>query len=84
MQASQFKAIKVGDETFYEQSEIIARLKVSRQTFYNWRHQERIPSGGRTRGRLVFTPAELEEILAFALRVEPADVGTAQLKLGLK
>lgn len=84
MQYTDFKHITVGGETFYEHTEITRQLGISRQTLYNWRNKGRIPEGGRLRGKVLFTAEELKEILAYALRVEPAGVSSAQLRLSLK
>jgi predicted DNA-binding transcriptional regulator AlpA len=67
-----FRAIEVADE-----------IKISRQTLWRWRADNKIPLGHRFRGRqIVFTAEEFETIREFANRIEP--VSSTDIKqLGL-
>ena len=53
-------------------SDVVDRLAVSRQTLWRWRQEGKIPKGHRFRGKqVVFSAEEIEEIEAFANRLEP-------------
>lgn len=55
-------------------SEVAARAQVSRQTLWRWRQERKIPMGHKYRGRqVIYTPAEVREIEAFAHRIDPID-----------
>ena len=52
-------------------SEIISKLGISRQTFWRWRHANKIPLGNRYRdGRIFYTEDEFELIKQYAHRLE--------------
>lgn len=56
-------------------SEVCKRLRVARQTLWRWRQAGHIPAGRRFRDRqIVFTPAEVELIIRYANKLEPAIV----------
>src|SRR4051794_3221871 len=59
-------------EQYYCATEILTDLSVSRQTFWRWRREGKIPLGCRDRARRVlFTARELDAIRAHANLVEP-------------
>ena len=64
-------------------TEICEELRASRQTFWRWRQEGKIPAGYRHRHRrLLFTSAERQSIHEFANHLEPADApGSSQLRL---
>jgi predicted DNA-binding transcriptional regulator AlpA len=62
----------IDGERYYLATEILAELSVSRQTFWRWRREGKIPQGCRDRARRVlFTAPELDAIRAHANFVEP-------------
>ena len=64
--------LMIEGERYYCATEILTELSVSRQTFWRWRREGKIPPGYRDRARRVlFTPPELEAIRAHANLVEP-------------
>ena len=66
-------SIVVAGETYYSAAELSRDLGVTRQTLWRWRHDGCVPAGRRYRGRRVlFTVAEVQQILAYANRLEPA------------
>lgn len=68
---------------YYSAGEVIVLLGVSRQTFWRWRKEAKVPAGHRFRdGQVLFTANEVETIREFATRVEPIDpTGMDQLRL---
>ena len=53
-------------------AEVAREVGVSRQTFWRWRRDGKIPAGHRFRDRqIVFTEREVEEIREHANKVEP-------------
>ncbi len=74
---------EVRGASYYTLHEVEDAVGVSRQTLWRWRQSGKIPAGRRYRDKqLLFTQAELEEVLEYADRFEPAIVGEArQLKL---
>lgn len=64
--------LSIKGEQYYCATEILAELAVSRQTFWRWRREGKIPQGCRDRaGRVLFTSPELAAIRAHANLVEP-------------
>ena len=56
--------------------EVCRAVGVVRQTLWRWRRSRRIPQGRRYRDRaIVFTREELDSILEYSNRLEPADAG---------
>jgi hypothetical protein len=87
MQHIVIKQVKIGNEIYYEATEVVRELHISRQTLWKWRRQGHIPQGSHCRRkRLVFSQEELPAIIAYAQRVEPVDLSTPtnQLKFSLK
>lgn len=87
MQVSDFKQVKIGNVAYYEHSNICDVLDISRQTSHTWRAKQLVPQGRKLRGKLLlFTADELAKFIAYAERIEPADVtiATNQMKLALK
>jgi predicted DNA-binding transcriptional regulator AlpA len=71
-----------GAEYFFG-SELAEDLSVSRQTFWRWRTEGKIPNGRRFRGsRVVFNKDEVEAIRAYANLLEPIKAASKdQLRL---
>jgi len=75
--------IEIQGAPYYTVTELTERLDVSRQTLWRWRQEGKIPLGHKFRNRhVVFTPAEVDRIEAFANRIEPID-GSAEPQLSL-
>ncbi len=75
--------IEIDGVAYFSANEVVEASGVSRQTFWRWRREERVPQGRRFRDRqLLFTRAELEQTREYANRVEPLDPGgREQLRL---
>jgi len=57
---------------FYTNTEVARTLGVSRQTLWRWRAEGGVPQGRRYRRKsVVFTKDEVDQIAAFANRIEP-------------
>ena len=70
--------LEVGGITYLTADEVAERAAVSRQTLWRWRQDGHVPAGRRYRGRrLLFTEDELGQVLEFAHRMEPAEIGSA-------
>ena len=66
--------IEIKGLTYLLMSEVATRAQVSRQTLWRWRQERKIPMGHKYRGRqVIYTPAEVREIEAFAHRIDPID-----------
>ena len=64
--------LNIEGKTYYTAIEVAKIVGVSRQTFWRWRHAERVPSGRRYRDQqLLFTEDELQVIKQYAHRLEP-------------
>ncbi len=71
-------AVELDGEVYLCVSEVVERLGVSRQTLWRWRTEGEIPTGHRyRRGQVVFSLPEVEQIEAFAHRLEPSRVGSS-------
>ncbi len=65
--------IVLNDTVYFAAADIIRELQISRQTFWRWRHDGKIPSGHRFRDRrLLYQQEEVAEIREYATRVESA------------
>ena len=75
--------IEIQGVIYYSASDIMKEVGVSRQTFWRWRQDGKIPQGHRFRdGRILFTSAEVDLIRQFANRIEPPNqVALNQLSL---
>lgn len=76
--------LQIDGITYLNASETLEEAGVSRQTLWRWRQEGKIPSGHRYRDHeVLFTREEVEEIKAFANRLEPigADLDSSQLRL---
>lgn len=75
--------IRVNGVEYFSAADVLKELGVSRQTFWRWRQQGKIPAGYRFRdGKILFTAEELKAIRQFANLVEPIDIrGVRQLNL---
>ena len=72
--------LEVGGITYLTADEVAERAAVSRQTLWRWRQEGRVPAGRRYRGRrLLFTEDELNQVLEFAHRMEPAEIGSVSV-----
>lgn len=59
---------------YFTAADIQREVGVVRQTLWRWRRARKIPQGRRYRDKtIVFTRAELEAILEYSNRLEPAD-----------
>lgn len=74
---------ELGGTTYYSTSEVLEAIGVSRQTLWRWRQDPEFPQGGRLRGRLLFTEADLEQIREYAFDVEPVEHGSDPSQLAL-
>jgi predicted DNA-binding transcriptional regulator AlpA len=65
------------DQVSYMTADEVADLaRVSRQTLWRWRQDGSVPQGLRYRGKqLLFTQADVQQVLDFAHRIEPAELG---------
>ncbi|NPU83228.1 MAG: hypothetical protein HPY65_01980 [Syntrophaceae bacterium] len=69
------KEIILNDVVYYAAADIIKELQISRQTFWRWRHDRKIPSGHRFRDRrLLYQQGEFAEICDYANKVESIPV----------
>jgi predicted DNA-binding transcriptional regulator AlpA len=68
---------------YFSAAEVIDAVEITRQTFWRWRREGKVPRGHRFRdGQVVFTEAELQEIQAHANHLEPISLASPdQLKL---
>lgn len=78
--------IKIHGVNYFLATDIIKEIGVTRQTFWRWRHEGKIPVGHRFRnGRILFISAEVESIRQFANRIDPIEQETsAQIPLFAK
>ena len=59
---------------FFTNTEVTQKLGVSRQTLWRWRAEGDVPLGRRYRRKsVVFTKEEVDQIFAFANKVEPIE-----------
>ena len=66
--------VKIHGLEYYTVADVLERLNVSRQTFWRWRQEGKIPAGQRYRNRyVVFTPSQVRDIDDFANHLEPID-----------
>lgn len=64
---------------YYTAADIHRELKVSRQTLWRWRRDEKVPPGRRYRDRqLLYTRKEMVAIREYANRLEPAQLVPAR------
>jgi predicted DNA-binding transcriptional regulator AlpA len=75
--------IEIDGVAYFSANDVAEASGVSRQTFWRWRREGRVPLGRRFRDRqLLFTRSELAQAQEFANRVEPLDsTERQQLKL---
>jgi predicted DNA-binding transcriptional regulator AlpA len=68
---------------FFTTAEVTQMLSVSRQTLWRWRAEGDVPLGRRYRRKsVVFTKTEVDEIVAFANKIEPIAVERRSLDAG--
>jgi len=68
---------------FFTTTEVTRMLGVSRQTLWRWRAEGDVPLGRRYRRKsVVFTKVEVDEIVAFANKIEPIAVEDRSLGAG--
>jgi hypothetical protein len=66
--------VKIHGLEYYTVSDLLERLDVSRQTFWRWRQEGKIPAGQRFRNRdVVLTPQQMRDIESFANLLDPID-----------
>jgi hypothetical protein len=64
-------AISIDGINYIAATDIIRLVGISRQTFWRWRQNGKIPAGYRYRDRrLFYTERELEEIRQYANKIE--------------
>ena len=77
--------VEIEGAVYFCVSDVVDRIAVSRQTLWRWRQEGKIPKGHRFRGKqVVFSAEEMEEIEAFANRLEPigaSRIDQTQLRL---
>ena len=75
--------LEIDGTHYYSAAEVIEELGVTRQTFWRWRKEGKVPLGHRFRdGQVVFTGAELQQAREHANRIEPISLASPdQLKL---
>ena len=57
--------------TYYTAAEVFAEIGVTRQTFWRWRKEGKVPAGRRFRdGQVIFTESELQFARDYANRIE--------------
>ena len=76
-------SIEIEGVEYYSASDIVEKIGISRQTFWRWRQQGKIPLGNKYRdGRILFTTNEYEKIYQFANHIVPVENYEAnQIKL---
>ena len=68
--------LTIDGATYYSVDDVCRELEIVRQTLWRWRNSGRVPAGRRYRGRkIVFTHEEVEQVRAFANRLEPLGLG---------
>lgn len=66
--------IEIRGVRYFSAADIVKEAGVSRQTFWRWRQEGKIPIGHRFRdGRVLFTAPEVEAIRQYANRVDPIE-----------
>jgi len=64
--------VEIEGAVYYFANEVADALGISRQTFWRWRREGKVPPGQAYRDRQrVFTPAEVRRVREYANRVEP-------------
>ena len=67
--------VEIAELLYFTADEVAMRADVSRQTLWRWRQEGNVPGGHRYRGRrLLFTEEEVQLVLDFAHRLEPAEI----------
>ena len=68
---------------FFTTTDVTQILGISRQTLWRWRAEGNVPLGRRFRRKsVVFTKVEVDEIVAFANKIEPIAVEDRSLGAG--
>ncbi len=74
--------VEVEGMTYYAASEVTRAVGISRQSLWRWRQDGKVPLGRRYRDQqILFTARELEQVKAYANRLEPAEPASTQLRL---
>ena len=81
---ARIEGVQIGNQTFYEATEILRVIGVSRQTLWSWRRGKFIPPGNRFRNRIVFSESDFASIVAHAAKVDPVEFGENKTQLKLK
>jgi hypothetical protein len=67
-------AINIKGLKYFTLAEAAELARVSRQTLWRWRQEQKVPQGHKYRGRqVIYTPAEAREIEQYAHRIDPID-----------
>lgn len=65
-------AVEIDGARFYSAGDVAADTGVTRQTLWRWRRTGKVPAGYRFRnGQILYTETELQQIRAYANRLEP-------------
>ena len=77
--------LEIAGIQYYSTATVLAEAGISRQTLWRWRQDGKIPSGQRRYRdrRVLFTLEEVEEIKAFANRLEPIGAKADRNRVGL-
>jgi|ERR1022692_395682 hypothetical protein len=81
---TRIQGVQIGNQTFYEATEVLRVIGVSRQTLWSWRRGKFIPPGNRFRNRIVFSESDFASIVAHAAKIEPVEFGETKNQLKLK
>lgn len=77
-------SLQIDGTIYYSVSEVIEKVRVSRQTLWRWRKERRIPGGHRFRNRqIVFSQVELDAIEKYAKLVEPVLISETPTQMKL-
>ena len=68
-------SVEIDGILYFTADEVALRAGVSRQTLWRWRQDGNVPGVHKYRGtRLLFTEEEVQLVLDFAHRIEPAEI----------
>jgi hypothetical protein len=75
--------ISIGGVIYYSAAELVSELGITRQTFWRWRREGKVPAGQRFRdGQILFSQFEFQRARDYAHRLEPTHPAAPdQLKL---
>ena len=74
LRAAKTMPLTIEGVEFFTNMEVTQKLGISRQTLWRWRADGDVPLGRRYRRKsVVFTKEEVDQIFAFANKVEPIE-----------